>query len=114
MIYRFRSRSEQEYKATAKRRKSTRFTVFREAEERKTAPRSRHTGGVGRGRGFLLGLGHLDVGQGVVAVDAYEVDIAFDAGAVARLGVLPEGEACGGVAAVVGDEDVVLGVFLVG
>ena len=47
-------------------------------------------------------------------MEAVEVDKAADAVAMAFLGVLPEGEARGGIAAIVGDEDVVLGVFLGG
>lgn len=50
----------------------------------------------------------------MLAVEAVEVDVATDAADMAGLGVLPEGEARGGIAAVVGDEDVVLGVFLAG
>ena len=69
-------------------------------------------GGAVGGGSRLLGLGHLDVAQGVVAVEAVEVDIAADAAAMAFLGVLPQGEARGGIAAIVGDKDVVLGVLL--
>lgn len=50
----------------------------------------------------------------MVAVEVADVDTAVDATDVPGLGVLPEGVAHGGGTAVVGDEDVVLTVFLSG
>ena len=62
---------------------------------------------------FLLGARHFDVAEGVAAVEFADVDADGDPFDSAFLGVLPEGVADGGgAAAVFGDEDVVLGVFL--
>ena len=62
--------------------------------------------------GLLLRFGHLDVAQAVLAVYAYEIDIAADAGAMAGLGVLPQREARGWIATVVGYENMILRIFL--
>ena len=59
-----------------------------------------------------LFLRHLYLVEAVIFVKLIEVNIAGDAFDAACLGMLPESEAGGGIAAVVGDEDVVVLVFL--